>query len=213
MNLLDLYNMHQKGEITLDEMAKMLDISPKNLKIRISKHGDRLPLVLSVLDKINADQIQREKAAATLDVSVRTMNQPMVSWNVSRPLKDYLVDRAAAQVKWEVRKKYAIDFIGERETLESASEKADVSTRQMRRWVSELIKKHYGIVFRDLKTIPLSRRRMLAAEIEGKEGLELAVRQRVEAIAAGTKALQAEAVERAMDRRERRKRSKSDVRP
>lgn len=34
MNLLDLYNMHQKGEISTEEMAKMLNISIKNLKIR-----------------------------------------------------------------------------------------------------------------------------------------------------------------------------------
>ena len=32
MNLLDLYNMHQKGEISTEEMAKMLNISIKNLK-------------------------------------------------------------------------------------------------------------------------------------------------------------------------------------
>ena len=146
MNLLDLYNMHQKGEISTEEMAKMLNISIKNLKIRITKHGDRLPLVLATLDRIKCDQIDRARAAEALQVSVRTVNQLMQSWDVQRPLKGYLIDKAAAQVKWEVRKKYAIDFVGERETIESAAEKAGVSTRQMRRWVSELIHEHYGIV-------------------------------------------------------------------
>ena len=134
-----------------------------------------------------------------------------MSWDVQRPLKGYLIDKAAAQVKWEARKKYAIDFVGERETIDSAAEKAGVSTRQMRRWVSELIHEHYGIVFRDLKMIPLHRRRQLADEIEQKEGLEFAVQQRIKAIAEGSKTLQAEAVERATERRDKRRRSKTDV--
>jgi transcriptional regulator GlxA family with amidase domain len=57
MNLLDLYNLHQKGELSTDDMARMLGVSTKNLKIRFAKHGERLPLVLAVLDKINSDQI------------------------------------------------------------------------------------------------------------------------------------------------------------
>jgi hypothetical protein len=135
----------------------------------------------------------------------------MVSWNVVRPLKEYLIDRMSAQVKWEVRKKYAIDFVAERETIESAAEKADVSTRQMRRWVSELINKHYGMVFRDLNSLTLNKRRELANEIEQKEGLEQAVQQRVLAVSEGQKALQQEALELAIERRERRKRSQNNV--
>ena len=62
-----------------------------------------------------------------------------------------------------------------------------------------------------MKTIPLHRRRQLADEIEQKEGLEFAVQQRIKAIAEGSKTLQAEAVERAAERREKRRRSKTDV--
>lgn len=211
MNLIDLYNLHQKGDLSTDDMARLLGISPKNLKIRFTKHGDRLPLVLATLDKIKADQIDREKAATTLKVTPRTVNQLMVSWNVERPIKDYLIDRAASQVKWEVRKKYAIDYIGERETLDKAAQKADVSTRQMRRWVSDLLVKHFGIVFKDLIKITLTRRRQMANEVEQKEGLELAVKERVLAVSEGSKALAEEAVELVMERRERRRRSQTDV--
>lgn len=211
MNLMDLYNLHQKGELSVDDMAAVLGLTAKNLRIRLTKHGDRLPLVLSALDKIHTDQMTRPQACELLGVSPRTVNQLMLSWNIERPVKDYLVDRAASQVKWEVRKKYAIDYIGEHLTLDQAAEKAGVSVRQMRRWVSELILRHYGIVFKDLKSIPLARRRRLAEEIEQKEGLEFAVQQRVKAVAEGSKALEEEAVERVMARRERRKRSKSDV--
>jgi len=39
------------------------------------------------------------------------------------------VDRAATQVKWEISKKYAIDFIADATDIATASEDAGLSTR------------------------------------------------------------------------------------
>lgn len=211
MNLLDIYNLMQKGELTLEDAAIALDVTPKSLKIRIAKHGHRLPLVLATLDKIRADEITRDQAAIALNVTVRTINAAMASWDVKRPLKDYLIDQAAATVKWEVRKKFAIDFIGEHMTLLKAAQSAGVSDRQMRRWVSELINEHYGMVWKDLEGIPLARRRRMALEIEDKEGLAEEKIRLVQAISEGEKALKEVALDNVLARRKRRERSKRNA--
>lgn|SRR3990167_3961745 len=208
MNLLNLYTLQQKGEMTIEDMATALDMTTRNLKIRMTKHGAKLPLLLACLDKIRSDQMTRTNAASTLGVTVRTINQLMVSWNVIRPIKEYLFDRTVSEVKWEVRKKYAIDYIGEHLTIEGAAVSAKVSTRQIRRWVLALVKKHYGIVFRDLSKLTLKERRRMAEVIEQKEGLGYAAQERVKAVAEGSKPLQDEALERVTVRREWRKRSK-----
>ena len=74
----------------------------------------------------------------------------------------------------------------------------------MRRWVAELIKKHLGIVYKDLKYMTLQKRRQLAQHIENEEGMEYAEQQRVKAITEGTKTLKDEAIELVLARRKRR---------
>ena len=68
------------------------------------KVGHRLPLLLAILDKIKEDKITREEAAEALAVTVREVNQLMKPWNTSRPLKEYALNKAKAEVKWEIRK-------------------------------------------------------------------------------------------------------------
>lgn len=206
MTLLDVYSLFSKGDITTSEAAKAFGITERDLRFRITRYRERLPLVLSVLDKIRRDEITRAEASAALKVTTREVNYLMATWRVRRPLKPYLVQRSASAIKWEIRKKFAIDFIADAGTIDDAAEGANVSVRQMRRWVSDLLKKHFGMVFKDLRTLPLKRRQRLAAEIEEAEGLELAKQQMLQAIADGKKSLTDEASERVIARRARRER-------
>lgn len=205
MNLLDVYNMLQKNEITPDVAATALGLTPKDLKFRLTRYGVRLPLVLATLDRIRHDTMTRDEAAQALSLGVREVNQLMQTWKVRRPLKPYIVQRSISKVKWEVRKKFAIEFIAGTCTLDDASENAGVSTRQMRRWVSDLLKAHFEMPFKDLHRLSLPRRARLADEIEEAEGLELAKQQVLNEIAHGKRTLAEEALVRIMARRARRK--------
>lgn len=205
MRLLEVYSMMESGQLSHVEAAEALNMSPKILKFRMTKFGHRLPLVLSTLDKIRHDEIGRPEAAEVLGVTVRQVNHLMNNWHVERPLKAYLVTRAASKVKWELRKKFAIDFIAGNINIEQAAEAAKCSTRQMRRWVSELLTKHYEMPFKDLKLVPDRRRSRLANEIEEAEGIELAKQRVLDAIADGKKAIQEEAFDRVLAKKRRKR--------
>lgn len=201
-SLLTVYTLLKNDEITLEEAASTLGLSPMSLKMRIAKHGPRLPTTLAVLDDINQDKVTRTTAANILGVGPRDINALMKSWNVKRPLKPYLVSRAASKVKWELRKKAAIDFIAS-EDLEDCAEIADISVRQMRRWVSLLLKKHFEMTWKELKELPQARRKRLAEEIEKAENLELARQQALKSVILGNKTVTEEAIERLLEKEKR----------
>jgi hypothetical protein len=201
MNFLDIYNLLAQGEITHDQAATILGMTPKNLKFRITKWGHKLPLLLATLDKIKADTITREEASAALNVVPRQVNKLMESWKVTRPLKTYHVSKAATSIKWEIHKKYAIDFISGSMELLEAAENAGISDRQMRREISKLLKKHYEMPFKDLNQISLNRRKRLADEIETAEGLELAKQSVLKSIADGKLSIREEALNRVLSKR------------
>jgi len=71
----------------------------------------------------------------------------------------------------------------------------------MRRWVSDLLKKHYDMTFKDLKTLSTTRRRRLADEIETAENLELSKQQVLKSIADGKLSIQEEALNRVLSKR------------
>lgn len=201
MNRLKTYRDLKAGRIDLASAAVTFNISEKDLKFRISRHGNRLPNVLMVMDKIENSALSRSEAAAELEISDRHVNQLMNTWQVKKPLREYLVTRTASQVKWELRKKFAIEYIGDDCDLEAAAEGAGVSTRQMRRWVSDLLYKHFEMPFKDLKLVTRMRRQRLADEVEVAEGIELAKRNVLDTIAQGEKTIEQEAVDRVMARR------------
>lgn len=184
MKLLDAYVAMQNGELTEAEVASALGISERALKIRISRHGLKLPLVLSVLDQFHENKISRDDAAA-MGVTVRTVNALALSWNALRPLSNDTITRATSQVKWEVRKKFALDFIRGTMNIDAAAEAAGVSSRQMRRWVANLIKKHYGIVYKDLAEIAPRRLAEMAKHIEEEEALEEATKAIADKVSEG----------------------------
>lgn len=209
MNLLDIYNMKEQGQLTDEEVAKALGKSVQTVRFVWTRWGMKLPMMFSILDKIRAGTISRGEAAEALECTGREVNLLMNRWNVERPIGDRRMERERAVVKWEVRKKFAIDFIAGASTIEEAAESGQVSVRQMRRWVSELLEKHYDMAFKDLKNVTLPRRRRLAAEMEEKEGLDLAKQQLMKVVFDGRKTIQEEAADRALQKRARRRAGKA----
>lgn len=200
----------RSNETTLDEASSALGVEPQVLKARLTRWGNRLPRLIRTLDSIREDKITRDEAAAKLGVSVRQVNNLMISWEVKRPLKDYLVTREASKVKWEIRKKCAIDYISGVTSLIDASEEAEVSDRQMRRWVSDLLKKHYEMTYKELNGLSLTKRKRLAEEVETAEGLELEKQQALRDVTTGVKSIRETALARVMFRRSGRDRRVRD---
>jgi transposase len=156
-----------------------------------------------VLDKIQDGKITRNEASVALGITNRQVNHLMQTWRVQRPIANYFFEHVAAQIKWEIRKKYAIEFVAGTCTVEEAAENAQVSARQMRRWVSELLQKHFGMVWKDLRTLSDSKRRRLADEIETAEGLELAKQNVIRSITVGETTLNDVAAEIATHKRKK----------
>jgi hypothetical protein len=196
MSLYDTYAQYVKNKKTEEETAEAFGLSLKDFRYRLTRYGDRLPQVLSTLDRIATDEITRTDAAAILGVKERSINALQKSWAVNRPIKEYKVRAAVSQVKWEVAKKVACEFIAGTTTIEKASELSGLSTRQMRRWVTKLIVKHFGITFKDLADMTLSKRGRMADHIENAEGLEAAKQKVLGQVVLGQKALEDVAVER-----------------
>ena len=201
MNLLDVYNLLSQGEITDEQAANTFGFTVENFRYRVAKWKHRLPLMLATLDKIATDAISREEAAETLEVTERQVNKLMESWKVVRPLKTYLVVRASTQIKWEIHMKFAIEVISGSAEFPDAAEGAGISIRQMRRWVSNLLKKHYEMPYKDLLGLSLTRRRRLADEIERAEHLELSKMQVLKSIADGKLSREEEALNRVLSKR------------
>ena len=204
MKLQDIYTLLDRHEITEEEAAEALDMSLKTLRFHIRRHGHRLPLILIVMDKLAENQITRDEAATLLGVSVRQINMYERTWKITKPLKPYLFSRERAQVKWELRKRFAIEYIAGTMSLDDAADKAEVSDRQMRRWISELLDRHYGMVWGDLNVIDEAKRRRIADEIQQKEQLEYEKTRTLDNIASGRKDIGDYVLDRMLRKRQKR---------
>lgn len=205
MNHLDLYKQYKKGTLTLADWAEVLDIKETSLKIRVTKQGARLPKFLATLDKIASGALTMKEGAELLGVAPRAMSTNCATWKVQKPVSDFVLTRTTATLKWDVRKKFALDFIAGRYNLDQASESAEISTREMRRWVWKLLDKYQIGDFRSLVDTSLRQRRKWAEDIEQAEGLEHAKLRLLETIGAGQRALAEVALEQATDKLRRRK--------
>ena len=194
MSLLTVYENLKSGQLSHETAAQQFQTSPLGLKIRISKWGDRIELLLKTLDQIDADRLSRNDASKLLNITPRAVNKLMQSWIVSRPLKEYRKTRAKSQVKWDLRKAFALQFIRGVSNLEKASESASVSERQMRRWVISLLKKFNGLSYQELNYFTLSARTKLADDITASLSLEAAVIKRMQNISSGLLTLDDEAL-------------------
>lgn len=205
MKLTESFKLFKENKITLEEAAAKMNLTPKDLKFRITVNGDKLPTLLKTLERIQENEITRGEASQLLNVSPRQINQLMKTWKVERPLSEYLVTKEQAALKWMMRKRWAIEFVAGTVKIEDAAQEADVSERQIRRWVSELLDKHMGMVFKDLNTLSTKKRFRIANEIETAEGIEYAEQQMLKAISNGDATLNQLATEKAQANRRRRK--------
>lgn len=201
MNRYKVYRDFLEEKITEEQAAKALGITERDWRFRQTKYGSKLPKVLMTMDRIDNDEITRDEAAKVLNVTARQVNNLMKSWNAGRPIKEYLINRAVSSVKWELRKKFAVEYIAGTSDFETAALGAEVSVRQMRRWVEDLLQAHYGITTKDLKHISLSRRGKMADEIEEREGLEYAKINVLNEVAKGLVAIEEVALRRVMSKR------------
>lgn len=204
MNLLHVYNLLNTGEITHAQAAKALGFSERSLTFRLSRYGNRLPLVLATLDQIKANKISRDEAAEKLEISTRHVNKLMESWSVVRPVDaapEHMVGRVESKVKWEVRTKYAADFIEGTLSLDMAAEAASCDGRTIRRWAGALLDKHFSMGWKDLAAYDLPQRRRIAQEIRTAEGLEKDKQRMIDSIAAGTMTMKDEAINRVLAKR------------
>ena len=195
-----------RSEISAAEAAQIYAISPSDFQLRLSRNGNHLPLILKSLDRVATGHLSSNELSVILGVSVRQCNALIKSWNVTRPAKclpEYLVERTASKVKWEIRKKYAIDYIAGGASIADSAANAGVSTRQMRRWVSELLARHasktHVVAFSDLRAISPTKRRRLADQVEVREGLDRDKQAAVREIVSGERLLRDVATERVLN--------------
>ncbi len=203
MTRTQIYRNLKSRKITLEDAAQQLQIDQKDLEYKIAHYGKRLPSIFQALDKIENDIISRSEASVMMDVAPRQVNQIMLAFSVRRPLAPYLLNRAEAKLKWDIRKKYAIDYIGGGLDLFETADKAGVGDRQLRRWVAELLIKHFEMTYFELRKLSLRKRRSLADEIEIAEGLEMTKQKAIEEVENGNKTLRGLALEQVMRKRNR----------
>jgi len=75
-----------------------------------------------------------------------------------------------------------------------------VSDRQMRRWVSALLKEHFGATFMDLRYMPLIKRQRLASQVEDAERLVRERKNVLKAVADGRKSVRELALDRVLEK-------------
>jgi hypothetical protein len=213
MKLIETYRAYMAGGITIEQAATALGVTPLSLKIRLTKHGDNIEKVLQALDDIAEDKITRQQATQALGIDVRSINHLMKSWNVTRPIKAYALVRATSLLKWEVRKKFSTDFIAGRITIEQAALLAGVSERQIRRWASELLQQHLGMVYKDLKALDHVKLQRIAKHIVEAEDLTEEARRTADEVSVGKKTLDGEAYGRVVILKEAKSISKSPKKP
>lgn len=204
MNLLDIYNLYQSGGLTLSEAARALNLTDKDFKFRLTRWGHRLPLLFATLDKLKTDAISSKEAAEVLGVTSRQVNQLVEKWGITKPIKPYLVTRTASKIKWEVHKKFALDYIAGKLPIVDAAEAAGISERQMRRWVAELLNKHEEMSYKDHSKLALRAQEAIAKRIEERENLDIQKQMLAKAISDGEKTLQDEAISRVVYMKNRR---------
>ena len=197
MSLVLLYRRFEAGELSDSEVAREFGFTLPGFRIRLTKWGDRIEPMLTVLDRILADKMTRDEAAMQLGVTGREINKLMVNWHVGRPVKAYKQVKARSKLKWLIRKAFAIMFIRGTVSLVAAADSVKVSDRQMRRWISDLLKGHGGLDWKALDSATLKVRGELAGRIEVGEGIDKAVVDRVQRIVDGSLTLEMAALESA----------------
>lgn len=205
MKLLDIYTSYIEGKIAEEALAATLGISTESWHRRSAKHGERLPQALALLDQLAQGSITREQAALTFKVSLRSVNKLMLSWGIQRPVTKGMIQKVAPKIKWQIHKKYGIDFIAGRLNLVSLCASTGLSERQARRLVVNLLRKHYDMPWKDLAQVSDTKRMALARQIQEDEDLGDQKQRALKDVLLGKKTPKEAALEQITSHRARKK--------
>jgi predicted HTH domain antitoxin len=159
--------------------AEMLEVPVRTLKAILTKYGKRIkkmPEALSPLQERAETVTERtkslNKAAKMLGISVRQVRRLLEKNEISikRPASfEKRLERAEnAKEKWKKRQNAALSVIAGADDMESAATFAEVSSRQMYRWVNKLLSVEQ-VKIRDLQEMRRDTRAALARKLENAE--------------------------------------------
>ena len=84
-------------------------------------------------------------------------------------IKPYLV--TASSPNWSTSREFVLSFMAAECTESEAADRAGISTRQLRRWASELLHEHFEMTLKDLLSLTQARRRRLAQKVAQAEDI------------------------------------------
>jgi len=159
--------------------AEMLNVPVGSLRSTLTKYGKRIkkmPEALSPLKEQAETVTDRtkamQKAAKMLGVSVRQVRRLLEKNEISlkRPASfEKRLERAEnAKEKWKKRQNAALSVIAGADNMDSAATFAEVSSRQMYRWVNKLLSVE-KVRIRDLQEMRRDTRAALARKLENAE--------------------------------------------
>lgn len=202
------YTQFQKGELSEEQFAQILNCTVFGLRVRMGKQGSKFKLTLKTLDELASGTTNTQAAAEKLNCSTRTINSMRENYGVARPVGEWKVRRIGAKIKWDVHKKFALDFIAGTIKLEDAAQAAGLCDRQVRRWVTQLLEKHTDHTWKSHSKLGITQQYHLAREIETKEDLDVQRKMLADAIARGDKTVHGEATDRVVYMRDSKRRKR-----
>lgn len=156
--------------------AEMLNVSVRSLRATMTKYGKRIkkmPTALGPLQEQAETVFERtkalQKAAKMLGITLRQVRRLLEKNEIAiqRPVSyEKRLERAEnAQEKWRKRQNAALSVIAGADDMESAATFAEVSSRQMYRWVNKLLSAEQ-VRIRDLQEMRRETRAELARRLE-----------------------------------------------
>lgn len=171
----------ERQDITLSQAADLLESrTPSDVMKSLVAYRAHLPYLIEMSDRLSLrphTQNERrqviEEISQRLGVTPRQVNRMMKGTNVITPAtyKSYIRQLAAqeANEKWRVRFNCALSVIAGLDRMDDAAERAEVSSRQMYRWVNKLLFTQ-EITLRELGKLTVGKRKTIADRIEETQG-------------------------------------------
>ena len=182
-----LYSV-ETGDIPLTQAARLLDTKPSDILRSLTVYRENLLYLIEAADRLSVQHMTQtdrkeiaEEVALKLDITRRQVNRMMKTTGVA-VLPTYKVNlkeitRENAQEKWKIRFDCALSVIAGADSMDAAAEISEVTSRQMYRWVTRFLK-NQGMGIKDLKQLPIGKRKKIAKTIEEIEGKAFEIEQK-----------------------------------
>lgn len=171
----------ERGDIKLTEATETLGARTASDVLKsLTAYREHLPYLIAMSDRLS---VQHEKAsdrtallaeiAERLGVTLRQVNRLMRNTNIITPSPYQAMMRKfraeEAKEKWRVRFDCALSVIAGLDKMDTAAEIAEVSSRQMYRWVNKLLDTQF-IKLKEVRQLQMYRRKEIADQIEQTQG-------------------------------------------